>query len=72
MKNKPLFDDDIVAVKNGPIIPTVYKKFNKFKHAPIDKTRSYDPAPLSKEQKKAKKRSSNYKVEDASKNQSYF
>ena len=35
LQGKPLFNDEIQAWKYGPVIPTVYKHFQKYKNDPL-------------------------------------
>ena len=40
IKNEPLFTDEILALENGVFIPSIWKKFKKHGHAPIEKITS--------------------------------
>ena len=42
---EPLFDDRIEAWLNGPVVPTVFRRFKPFAHRPLEVPVTYDDIP---------------------------
>ncbi len=45
LHGEPLFDDRIEAWMNGPVVPTVFRRFKPFGHRPLEVPVTYDDLP---------------------------
>jgi uncharacterized phage-associated protein len=49
MKGRALFDDDIRAWEHGPVVPTVWREYNRYAGRPIPRPVGFDPRAIDEE-----------------------